>query len=121
MKNQWRVVFIFVLAVFLGGIPVALRAQAATLTVSATWTPKLRAVRFLDSGDFAITFVFLDANGTPVRTHEYLMRADGSGVTEGGNQINATSPPSLLADCSSTQTDFNTVMANAIAAGKVLP
>lgn len=93
----------------------------ATLTVSASWTPKLRGIRFLDNGDYAVTFAFFDASNTPVRFHEYLLKADGSGVYEGGNQIAAVSPATLLTDMTNTLTHFDTTMTNAIAAGKVAP
>lgn len=91
----------------------------ASLTVSATWTPKLQTIRYLDSGDYLITFAFLDANGIKVRFHEYFMHADGSGVYEGGNQIAAVSPPTLLSDVSTTATHFDAVMTTAIGQGKV--
>ncbi len=95
--------------------------MAASLTVSATWTPKLRSITFLLSGDYMIAFDFLDANGVAVRSHTYLMKADGSGVYEGATQISATSPATLLTDMTNVLSHFDTTMTNAIGAGKVTP
>lgn len=93
----------------------------ATLTVSASWTSKLRNIFFRDDGNYDVTFVFLDASLNVVRSHTYLLKADGSGVYEGTTQIAAVSPATLLTDMSSVLTHFDTVMTNAIAQGKVTP
>lgn len=94
----------------------------ATFNVSTTWTSKLRSMMFLDNGDFQVTFVFLDSASVVVRSHTYLLKADTTGVyDETGFQVAATTPASLLTDAGNLATHFDTVMANAIAAGKVKP
>lgn len=92
----------------------------AVLNISGSLTSKLRSLHFLESGDYQVAYVFKNANNVIVRSHVYLLKADGSGVyDETGAQISNVTPPSLLADASSTETHFDTVLANAIAAGKV--
>ncbi len=94
----------------------------ATFNVSTTWTSKLRSMTFLDNGDFQVTFVFLDSANAVVRSHTYLLKADTTGVyDETGFQVAAVTPALLLTDAGNLATHFDTVMVNAIAAGKVKP
>lgn len=124
MKSLRAFGLFFVLVVVLG-ILSQFRADAASLTLSGSWTTRLSAIQWIPNSptnDFTATFVFLDANGNVVRQHAYLCKGDNTGVyDETGFQISATTPATLRTDASTTQSDFDAVMANAIAGGKVKP
>jgi hypothetical protein len=102
------------------------RADAATLSLNGnSWTTRLSSIQWIPNSptnDFIATFVFLDAGGNVVRLHAYLCKGDNTGVyDETGFQVSATTPLTLRTDATTTQSDFDTVMTNAIAGGKVKP
>lgn len=92
----------------------------ATLGVTTSLTSRLATITYVKNGDIALGVEFSDDQGVIKKVKTLRIKGDGSGVyDESGIQVSATSPAALVTNLGNIQTNVDTALTNAIAAGKI--
>lgn len=93
----------------------------ASVNISIPLTTNITGFLYQSNGDIVMNFQLLDANGGGRSSKHYLLKADGTGVfdLDGGAQISASSPVTLINNLTSAKTNGETALTNAGSAGKI--